>query len=385
MPEWQVALLKRLAESVPVVRGRVTAYLAGPDGTPSAHDFIAEMARELVTVPDVWPVEPVRQLLDFLDAEWGIDGRIDQLIEVWFIEVLVDHKADVRGLLRPKLAREYERQTLGYVIGGPEDLFLGRLLAALPFLQAAWDRDHEFYEERKPEGFFRPPSPGAFMIEVAADAVHRYRAGGVEEAEQLRALFAFMESEVGDPATEQLISEFVEMLPEPGRGDDAVLDMLGPLLRSLKDEQVRREDESASAAEAQFLYRMVDEIPYLRERLQEHFERFRRPLGHVFVGEMVFEVFGMYAGGRLETIRPLLDFLEREFGYDEDVDNVIAVSFVEMLPDPGETGYGIEAELGPKLRREAARSASAVRSGCGRLGRGGGSRRRMGSSVGRAG
>ncbi|TCC58668.1 hypothetical protein E0H73_25455 [Kribbella pittospori] len=347
-------MLERLAERVPVLRGRVAAYLAAPEGTPSAHGFVAHVAREIVEVPGVWPAGDVRQVLDFFESEWGVDERVDALIELSSVEVLVDHKADVRELLGPKLGVEFERQTLGYVIGRAEDLFLGRLLGALLFLRAAWDRDHEFYEEHKAEGFFRPPSPGTFMIEIAVDAVHRYRAGGVEEAEQLRALFAFMESEVGDPATERLVDEFVEMLPEPGRGDDDVLDMLGPRLRSLRDEQVRREDESASEAEARFLYRMADEVPYLRDRLREHFGRFRRPLGHVFVGEIVFEVFELYAAGEVERVRPLLDFLEREFGYDDEVDNVIAVSFVEMLPDPGETGFGIEAVLGPKLRGEVA-------------------------------
>ena len=66
----------------------------------------------------------------------------------------------------------------------------------------------------------------------------------------------------------------------------------------------------------------------------------------------MFEAVDLNASGRTELVRPLIQFLEAEFGVDEDVDNVIAVSFVEMLPGAGEPGVEIVGLLGPKLRAE---------------------------------
>ena len=120
----------------------------------------------------------------------------------------------------------------------------------------------------------------------------------------------------------------------------------------LKLEQVRQEDESAPESTVQFLHRMAEAVPVLGERLQEHFSGYRRPLAHAFMGQIVFDMFELHTSGRSEDVRPLLAFLESEFGIDEDVDNVISVSFIEMLPEPGERGADIEDLLGPKLRAD---------------------------------
>jgi hypothetical protein len=73
------------------------------------------------------------------------------------------------------------------------------------------------------------------------------------------------------------------------------------------------------------------------------------------MGDVVIEAVELVAAGKADEVRVLLDFLESEFGVDDDVDNVIAVSFVEMLPGVGESGAGIEQVLGPKLRGELER------------------------------
>jgi hypothetical protein len=336
MPEWQVALLERLGERVPVLGGRVAAYLADPDGVPSADDFVAHIARELVEVPGAWPAEAVRQWVDFLEAEYGVDDRVDHLIVMRFVEVVVDHGAEVRELQGAKLAVEFERYMLGYVVGGPEDLFVRRLVDALPVFES----DDE--------------KPGGFLMDAAMDVRTWFRNG---QTGQLTVLFGFLESELGrDPDVDQLIGGyFADLLPEPGDPAEGVLDLLGPKLRALRFQKLCEEDESAPESTVRFLDRMADAVPLLRDRLQEHFLDYRRPPGHAFMGQVVFEVFELYASGRAEDVRPLLEFLEGEFGVDQDVDTVIAVSFVEMLPSLGERGAEIEDALGPRLRGELAR------------------------------
>ncbi|TDU90989.1 hypothetical protein EV138_4590 [Kribbella voronezhensis] len=229
--------------------------------------------------------------------------------------------------------------------------FLRRLLKAVPALRGEWDRARAVYEQNRGVGL-RAPTPGSFLIGLAFSTVHRWVEGDAEAGDRLRALLAFLENEAADPETAEFAARFVSCLPDPGERDSAVLDLLGPRLRELKNEQVRRDDESVSPAVVAFLHRLADEIPFLRQQVLEHFEEYRNPLGHVVVGGLVPEVCARYAGGEVELIRPLLAFLEREFEQNPDVDNVIAVSFVEMLPSPDQPGAGIEHALGPKLRAE---------------------------------
>ena len=41
--------------------------------------------------------------------------------------------------------------------------------------------------------------------------------------------------------------------------------------------------------------------------------------------------------------------LEAEAGQDPEIDEMLAVSFVEVLPHPGEPGAAMAENLGPKL------------------------------------
>ena len=53
-----------------------------------------------------------------------------------------------------------------------------------------------------------------------------------------------------------------------------------------------------------------------------------------------------------QLILEIIEYLENEYGQEEYVDNLIAVSFLENLPGPGEAGARIRYELGPKLTRQ---------------------------------
>jgi hypothetical protein len=201
MGEWQVSFLERLGERVPVLRGRVTTYLADPNGVPSAHDFVAHMAQEMGEVPDAWPVKAKQELVDFLESEQGVDHRVDDLIEVWFIEVLVNHGVEIQELFGPRLAAEYQRQTLGYVVGGAEDVFVREVLDALPGVELA------------------SPEPSHVMMDLAR-CVGQWTLSG--HLDRTRRLLEMVESALGrDPDVDHLIgSFFVELLAAPGDEPD---------------------------------------------------------------------------------------------------------------------------------------------------------------------
>ncbi|TCC39158.1 hypothetical protein E0H75_39955 [Kribbella capetownensis] len=240
----------------------------------------------------------------------------------------------------------------------PGERLVGELLGSLPVFAGDLDRARRRYQENKADAYMEPPTPESFLIDLAFSAVQRYLVGGTAEAEQLRGLLAFIEDQLGrDPDDDALIGDaFAGCLPEPGDRGDEVLDWLGPKLHALRFEKLREEDAAAPDSTVQFLYRMADAVPSLRGRLDEHFQaNRRRPSAHSFVSEVALEAPGLVASGRAHLVRPLLDFLEAEFGGDADVDNVIEASFVEMLPDPGTPGVEIETLLGPKLRAELER------------------------------
>lgn len=111
---------------------------------------------------------------------------------------------------------------------------------------------------------------------------------------------------------------FAAYLPEPGDASEAMVGLLGPKLRAARERQEAEDEAAVPASTVDFLRRLGVAVPALRG----------------------------------QVVRPLVDFLESEYGVDDDVDNVIDVSFIEMLPEPGEGGSEIEQLLGPKLRAE---------------------------------
>jgi hypothetical protein len=230
------------------------------------------------------------------------------------------------------------------------DAFMDRLFIAVPPLREEWERYLQTQQNHEAEGL-GPPRPGVFLLSLARTSRDWFRSGDPH----LHPLLRFLESELGrDPEIDELIeTRFAAYLPEPGDTYDGMLKLLGPKLRAARDRQLVEDELAVPESTVDFLRRLADAVPSLRERVAEHFRRFNgRPLPHAFMGEIVFEAIRFASTGKAEVVQPLIDFLESEFGRDEDVDNVIAVSFIEMLPQPGERGADIEAVLGPKLRAE---------------------------------
>lgn len=74
----------------------------------------------------------------------------------------------------------------------------------------------------------------------------------------------------------------------------------------------------------------------------------------MFFGDVTRYVLDLWSssGDDRAEARRVLDFLEEGFaGGDPDVQNLIAVSFLENLPYKGEPDAGIRAALGPQLRK----------------------------------
>jgi hypothetical protein len=237
-----------------------------------------------------------------------------------------------------------------------------RLLERVPAFRAEWDRDQAFYEAHKEIESVEPPTPTRFLIGIAFTRIRGWAQGDAEATDQLRALFAFLEAEAvlaaddGNSNAEELLDRFVRFLPQLGDRDAEVLELLGPTLRELKDDELRYDASLASEGELTFVDRMLAEVPFLRAKVLDHLTTYRHPLIHIFLGGTVVpQACGLYAAGHADLVRPLLEFLDREFDRDDRVENAVAVSFVEMLPDPGNPGSELEQGLGPKLRAELAR------------------------------
>ena len=108
----------------------------------------------------------------------------------------------------------------------------------------------------------------------------------------------------------------------------------------------------------EFVQRLVKAFPALEEDYEIHVaNNGGETLAHLFAFmELMDALVGAYLGR--EEYRGLdwaavLAYLDRVYVDDEDseVRNVIAVSFVEDLPNRDEPGYGIVGHLGPNLAR----------------------------------
>jgi hypothetical protein len=110
-----------------------------------------------------------------------------------------------------------------------------------------------------------------------------------------------------------------------------------------------------SEAAVDFVDKLVEEFPALQPMLREHVAESGETLPHVFFGDLTsYAVDEFVRGTDLVQLERLLDRLEESFSLtgDDEITNLIAVSFVENLPYRDEPGEGIRNLLGPKLKRE---------------------------------
>lgn len=110
-----------------------------------------------------------------------------------------------------------------------------------------------------------------------------------------------------------------------------------------------------------FVQNLPNRFPRLISLLAEHIKDFDEILPHVFFGSLTRYIVARFLAiqrgqGTDEDRRELLDMLEYlEDAYnegDDDIENLISVSFLEHLPRPEEEGGELRNMLGPTLTRQ---------------------------------
>lgn len=120
-----------------------------------------------------------------------------------------------------------------------------------------------------------------------------------------------------------------------------------------------------SEAQVHLIQRLVGRFPRLEPLLREHLaDNFGVLLPHVFFGDLTRQIVKEFRrfdqiGSEQEladtrSLQELLDELEQGFARGGEEAELIAVSFLENLPRPGEEGAGVRDLLGPTLRAELA-------------------------------
>ncbi|MFK4641086.1 DUF7674 family protein [Paenarthrobacter histidinolovorans] len=106
----------------------------------------------------------------------------------------------------------------------------------------------------------------------------------------------------------------------------------------------------------QFMRELIADHPHLRPSYKEHLDdNDGELLPHLLIADICRWVVAEQASNPLRVLQ-LLSWLEVHFagvGHAmDDVDNVIAVSFIEHLPLPSELGAGVVLLLGPKMKAQ---------------------------------
>ena len=107
------------------------------------------------------------------------------------------------------------------------------------------------------------------------------------------------------------------------------------------------------AAEVGVVGGLVDANPWLMPILQEHLDDNDGVLPHLFLGDVErWAEAEVTSRGDSEELQSVLAFLENQFAKGHPhVQELIAVSFIELLPDEGETANELVGHLGPRMRR----------------------------------
>jgi hypothetical protein len=109
----------------------------------------------------------------------------------------------------------------------------------------------------------------------------------------------------------------------------------------------------------QFIEALAARFPSIQTLLQEHRDdNDGETLSHLVMADIERHAESLSErndGPAERELREILDFLEKEYSADDndgEVQNVIAVSFLEHLPRPGEPGSRIRKLVGPSLMKQ---------------------------------
>ena len=112
------------------------------------------------------------------------------------------------------------------------------------------------------------------------------------------------------------------------------------------------------ATEVAFVGTLINRFRILLPIMQEHLNSYEGLLPHVFMGDFTRWVIDrlLYAGMSDQMLDEILKFVEESFkeGGEEERE-LIAVSFLENLPQLNEAGSEIRNIIGPTLQEELIR------------------------------
>lgn len=221
------------------------------------------------------------------------------------------------------------------------DALLARLAEASPRLAGMLAEHRERFEEQAPRAFLRT---AAFVTAAG------YQSEAPDHAGEFQQVLDVLEAEVGtDEDLDGLIAEsFLANVPLDDDPRGSVRSLLGPKLLGLLD---RRPSQSPSQAG---VHRLVTAEPALADDLNEHLDTYEGLLPHLFMGELIDRLLEWLGDGDeadAARVRTVLAALDDEYGRNFEVDELIAASFVEDLPEAGEDS-GLLVLLGPKLKKE---------------------------------
>ncbi|HEX6445419.1 MAG TPA: hypothetical protein VF053_10050 [Streptosporangiales bacterium] len=180
---------------------------------------------------------------------------------------------------------------------------------------------------------------------------------------------------VEDPSgglAELVRQAFVANLPPPGEpGYEVNFMLFGTLARDRERyvaRMVARPELLVGEDQAAFVAGLVDQVPALGARYQDHVAAYGMLLPDLFLLDVVHWLVRDHRRARwpwsrrrdwARVLRLVEDAYVRE--YDGRVGQLIAVSFLENLPADGEPGHGLVDELGPWLRRDLDRARDVLR------------------------
>jgi hypothetical protein len=231
------------------------------------------------------------------------------------------------------------------------EALMERLVLAVPALRP-W-RDQLREELRQPD--LRDALP-QFLLEKATRELTARAVGGDGDAlAELTTIAELLEAEFGsgEEVDHMISSCFVILLPYPWEPGGDLVRLLGPKLTA----ELRQGREwRTPPAQVAFVDRLVRAVPALAPLVEENRAgNHRDVLTHPFLGDVARREVDNHLSGDAAAraeVTAVLRHLEAELNLDEEVDDPIAVSFVENLPYDHEPGADIAGLLGPKLTAE---------------------------------
>jgi hypothetical protein len=96
-------------------------------------------------------------------------------------------------------------------------------------------------------------------------------------------------------------------------------------------------------------------FPGLSALLEEHIKDYREILPHLFFNDVTDYILSLLNAGELpqrRELRDILNYLEQVYASDEQLQELISVSFLESLPRLDEAGAQIRRMVGPHLTKQ---------------------------------